>query len=649
MLFRARALALIAGATPLLLSVTVAASATVSGRRPDLVETGIGSPPARVVPGGSFRLADTVINRGRARAGRSLTRYYLRAGRGMTLVGARRVPGLGPGKSSRGRATLRVPTRLRVGGYAVVVCADAARQVRESKEANNCRAARRHLTVAAPVVGVPSPPGRTTPAPVAVDSDGDGYPNNLDCAPHDPTIHPGAPDVPDPQFVDSNCDGIDGDIAHAIFVSPIGDDTNPGTRSAPKRTFASAIPAAAAARKDVYASFGTYTEQLDVFDGVSVYGGYSSDWTRRGTGVTRLTVPDVHGTGEGVLAIGVVSPTTLQLLTITFGMSDTPGAGSYGVRAINSSGLRIEYLTVRAGPGAAGDPGLDGTPGQGAGDGGTVTDPRGPRGGLSPIGHPGGNGGGRGIPTAGPGAPGFALTPDIYGAMGGPGGLPGAEGSDHSAGGRGGSGDSGRFQGDGGGGPSGDAVLGRDVWLSWSGTDGLPGSGGHGGGGGGGGGADDCLLCSDTGGTGGGGGGGGQGGGGGGGGQAGGGAFGIFLFDSPGAVIAHSTITASNGGAGGHGGGGALGGGGGSGGAGGPASGGDGSPGGDGGAGGAGGRGGDGGGGAGGPSIAVFGLAPASVTATTLIHGAGGAGGLGGSGAGNGGGQGAAGIAADYF
>jgi hypothetical protein len=98
------------------------------------------------------------------------------------------------------------------------------------------------------------------------DFDGDHFTSN-DCAPLDPAVHPGALDKPDLNFEDTNCDGIDGDKAKAIFVSPTAANNNgTGSVTSPKATLngttpgsLGAIAAAKAAHKDVYLAGGTST------------------------------------------------------------------------------------------------------------------------------------------------------------------------------------------------------------------------------------------------------------------------------------------------------------------------------------------------------------------------------------------------------
>ena len=113
-----------------------------------------------------------------------------------------------------------------------------------------------------------------------MDSDGDGATDAEDCRPADPAIRPGAPDLPDLAFVDSNCDGIDGTEQNAIFVSPEGKDTNPGTREQPKREIQSAVETASGNGKVVLAASGRY-RGVAARSGVGIYGGYDpKTWKR---------------------------------------------------------------------------------------------------------------------------------------------------------------------------------------------------------------------------------------------------------------------------------------------------------------------------------------------------------------------------------
>ena len=500
-----------------------------------------------------------------------------------------------------------------------------------------------HSPTPPPSTTTTTPSTTTSPtpsAPAATDSDHDGTPDAQDCAPKDPSIHPGAPDLPDLNFVDSNCDGIDGDKGKAVFVSPSGSDVNPGTMAKPKRTLNAAVLAAAAAKKDVYAAAGLY-ERVDLVSGVGIYGGYAADWSSRGA-----TPTVVNGGPEAALADGDTG-VTIQLVILNGIALPVPGACAYGLRAIDGSSVALEQDIVSgtdARAGANGAPGSAGAAGGGGGDGvngdcdGRAGGPgSGGAGGRGPAAW-GGDGGGGGCPTGcgvdggengGNGAAGEGGAP---GGAGGNSGIslgdPGQNGTGGAAGGYGTSGS---------GGSTGTFGL---VWVGNSGTDGFGGAPGRGGGGGGGGGAQTCggtdtpLCHPGDGNSGGGGGAAGTGGAGGKGASAGGGSFGIYLWNSAVNVIGQSMIRAGRGGAGGTGGDGGIGGSGGAGGHGGSACLSEVGAGGSGGRGGNGGFGGAGGGGGGGPSIAIFkgGTSTASLSPqVTLAISAGGAGGPGGN------------------
>ena len=642
-----------------LLAATVTAAVPAAAHKhkppPDLVVAKVSNPPASLASG--FMASTEVENIGGRPAAATTTRFYLssdkKPSRSDVLAGAVNVAALGAGKHQTVRTRVVAPKGTKPGTYFLIACADATHKVTEKSEVNNCRPSQA--------------PGKL--ACTAGDTDCDGWLPPADCDDNNPAIHPGAPDTPDLNLVDSNCDGVDGDVQHAIFVSPVGDDGAPGTPAQPKRTLAGAVAAAAAQQKDVYATLGTYSEALNVANGVGVYGGYDTSWKRALANVTRIagdTASSPVGITEAAVAQDVTAPTSLQLLTLSPSTPTLPGRASFGLRGINSAGLRLQRVTIQAGAGKAGAAGKNGVTARNGQDGKSGLNEGGGRGGAGgagdvvghihtggPDGHPGGDGGRGGNETkGGDGAQGQLLFPDSWGFEGGLGGPGGAGNSTHKSGGKGYTADSGHFGANGAGGTSANVGSGQAFWESTPGGRGLDGSAGHGGGGGGGGGSESCTLCTTNhGGGGGGGGGGGEGGNGGEGGQGGGGSFGIFLVGSAGAIVQDSTVTASDGGAGGAGGGGTWGGLGGAG-AGGtlgfsdPS--GSASAGGDGGLGGVGGRGGDGGGGAGGPSVAIFGLTAAATPGTTVSHGTGGAGGAGGNGSGFGARGGVAGAAADY-
>jgi hypothetical protein len=386
-------------------------------------------------------------------------------------------------------------------------------------------------------------------------------------------------DDPDPSTpVDEDCDGPE----PVLYVDTGGSDSNPGTPAAPFATVTHAVQIAQSlGATQVYLSSGTHTitSPLRLVSGVDVVGGFTRSgnaWTWTGaSSVIEHAATSQSGRAVVIEASGGVSATVAHLQVSLRASSDS-GVDHYGIRVVDSPGLRLVDVAVNVPggtDGAGGATGVDGASGASA--------------------------------TSRTGAPGSCSGADVSGGLGGRNGSDGQPGQG-PAGGRGGTGGTARDGGDGGGstpGTAGGASTGAtplvfgDYWSHAPATGG--GTGGRGSGGGGGFGINDA-------GRGGGGGAGGCGGAGGGAGEHGGSAFGILLVRSAGVTLRSVAVTVTGGGDGGAGGGGGRGGDGGTG-----ASGEKGQDG-DGGDGSAGGGGGGGGGGDGGHSYGLLVVGPPS-------------------------------------
>src|SRR5688500_1311696 len=96
---------------------------------------------------------------------------------------------------------------------------------------------------------------------------------------------PSTMDDPDTSFIDSNCDGIDGDRMRAIFVSGVGSNTAGCglDYTDPCQTIAFALTrATATARPHIYVQSGTYSGAITMVNGKSIFGGYNVMWKRAG-------------------------------------------------------------------------------------------------------------------------------------------------------------------------------------------------------------------------------------------------------------------------------------------------------------------------------------------------------------------------------
>ncbi len=447
-----------------------------------------------------------------------------------------------------------------------------------------------------------------------------------------------AQDLPDANGIDANCDGVDGDIRRAIFVRPgpltLNDGKTPG---APVRSLVTALALAGqpdyAGRDQILiaSDAGNLNENNPIVgrSGVSLYGGYASNFRTRNSGVLANVV--VSGPVAADF-IGLTSNVTVESLHFQSADQSAPGASSIGMRvSYTGTRLTLRNVEVTAGRGGNGSPGSAGSGGNPGGNGGNASGSV-----EGSAGSGGGGNGGSGIrrgkgESGDPGsANGNAGTCGSTGGSGNAGGRGGEGGphprdgnsedgmgcgdgdpQDHAPGENGFSGCAGTAGGAGGGGNASGAVSG----MSWSpsngddGDNGLRGGGGGGGGAGGGENANNCCAVGcdyfGTGRGGGGGGGGGQGGLGGAGGGGGGASIGILIASGT-VNMSEVTVHTRGGGNGGNGGVGGVGGGGGAGGQGAASTDDKDGPGGDGGNGGQGGRGGNGGGGGGGPSVGVW-------------------------------------------
>ena len=195
-----------------------------------------------------------------------------------------------------------------------------------------------------------------------------------DCDDADPARHPGITELaPDDAYADENCDGVDGDVDLAIFVSPTGSAlAGCGTRTNPCN-LDTAIALAAPPRTQLYLAAGVHAGPIHLSSAQpirGIYGGYGPDFrTRSGSASPRATVVtggEVGG-GIGALAATFTGAATYEAADLAFEAPATvqrsgPGDGlsSYGVRVLAGAVLTIRHGDVRAGNGASGASGADG-------------------------------------------------------------------------------------------------------------------------------------------------------------------------------------------------------------------------------------------------------------------------------------------------
>ncbi len=194
--------------------------------------------------------------------------------------------------------------------------------------------------------------------------------NNSDCDDTNSAINPVAFDNPDSSFVDSNCDGIDGNIDNAIFVSSSGDSGNSGTIISPLLTINSGIAMAnSLGKQNVYIAIGTYNELVILENGVSIYGGYADTkfWKRVAVNSSVVSFDNMNVAGinnrVAISGMDISSETIIDSLNIATTNTLEAGGSNYGVRCVNCNGLIVRNNIVSVGNAANGSRGIDGIDG----------------------------------------------------------------------------------------------------------------------------------------------------------------------------------------------------------------------------------------------------------------------------------------------
>jgi len=204
--------------------------------------------------------------------------------------------------------------------------------------------------------------------------DVDGLPGNgCECEPQT------GPDLAG-DGVDSDCDGIDGELDSGVFVAKNGNDTATGAIDDPLLTIGAGLALAASQNKrDVYVATGVYSESITLEAGVGLFGGYSSDFLDRdvvlfetaiiGSAPTGSEPGAVNAVGIGVAADG--GDSGIDGFTI-FGANaaNTPGANSYAVYLRNvGPDLSVTNCKIFGGAGGNGATGTNGVDGINGTDG----------------------------------------------------------------------------------------------------------------------------------------------------------------------------------------------------------------------------------------------------------------------------------------
>jgi hypothetical protein len=133
--------------------------------------------------------------------------------------------------------------------------------------------------------------------------------------------------------VDADCDGEIDDSSMFIFVTPSGNDSGPGTLVFPMRTIPAAVTRATETGKTVLVAWGNYAGPVSLAAGVSIFGGYSPDFSERDPEVYPVVIENIGGQPghPALLCENITAPTEMDGFTILGSQPLSPGQGATAV------------------------------------------------------------------------------------------------------------------------------------------------------------------------------------------------------------------------------------------------------------------------------------------------------------------------------
>ena len=180
-----------------------------------------------------------------------------------------------------------------------------------------------------------------------------------------------AAETPDGAYFDDNCDGIDGDVARALFVKTGASNNASCSKASPCGSITWAIGKTSASKRQIYIQAGTYDEVVIIDREVHLFGGYDANWVRRPYNEAghKVTIRGAkYAPDAQYMTVRVRSATASIANLVLEGKSPAStersgarGLSSYVVHAVgaNLTLTRVELVQGDGASGAAGGAGQD--------------------------------------------------------------------------------------------------------------------------------------------------------------------------------------------------------------------------------------------------------------------------------------------------